>query len=451
MVDLASGQGGAPNLAVAVAALILVGTIVAVLVRPLRLHEAWWAGLGAGLMAAFGLVGPADAATVLGETASVLLFLAGVLVAGAVAERAGVFALAALWTARRTGQSARRLFVGLYLVGAIVATLLSLDAAAVVLTPIVFTLVRQGRLPALPFAFLCAYVANTASLLLPVSNLTNLLVQARFRLPFWEFARVMALPALLAAGANLAFLYGRFRGQLSGGLDVEALEVQVRLLKRSPFLRWSLALLTLTLVGLGAAGAAGFPLWPVAMAGGAALASLALARREVRPVFFARSISWGLLPFVVGLFLVIRGAENGGLTRQLLAMTGARAALAGSADPRAGTHVPATPSMADLTSLALGTAVGSNFVNNIPMTLLGMSAAGNLGAYGPYALLLGVNLGPNLTVVGSLATMLALNIARQHGLDLRGWDYLKLGLAAMPISLAAGLAGLWLAIGLAGP
>lgn len=468
---LLGGAGEQPGLALAVGAAILVGTVAAVLLRPFRLHEAWWACLGAGLMAASGLVGVADAREVVRETAGVLLFLAGVLVAGAVADRAGVFALAALWTARRTGTHATRLFVGLYLLGALLTTFLSLDATAVILPPIVLAMVRQGGLPALPFVFLCAYVANTASLWLPVSNLTNLLVQARFGLGFWDFARIMALPALLAAGANLLFLFVCFRRQLVGGLDVEALEVQVRVRSRSPFLRWSLALLCVTLVGFGIAGAAGFALWPVALAGGGALAVLALARREVRPGFFVRGISWGLVPFVLGLFLVIRGAEHSGVARQVLTAAVGRTALAlspgaqpaveGTQDANQGAEAPGRgpaapgeaekPAFSELVSLAVAAAMGSNLVNNVPMTLLGMGPAGAVGGLGPYALLLGVNIGPDLTIIGSLATMLVLGIVRQQGVEVRGWEYLKVGLGAMPVSLAAAIAGLWLSVTLGAP
>ncbi len=458
--------GYAPGPALLVGAAILVGTVAAVLIRPLRLHEAWWACLGAGLMAAFGFVGLDDAVGVVQETAGVLVFLVGVLVAGAVADRAGVFALAALWTARRTGTRATRLFVGLYLVGAMLTTFLSLDATAVILPPIVLAMVRRGGLPALPFVFLCAHVANTASLWLPVSNLTNLLVQARFDLPFWQFARVMALPATLAAGANLALLFLFFRRQLVGALDVEALEIQVRVLSRSPFLRWSLALLGLTLVGFGVAGALGYPLWPVALAGGGALAILAVARKEVRPAFFVRGISWALVPFVVGLFLVIRGAEHSGVAQQVLTVAVGRTALAGSlAVPPGGPggHGGATPHLqeaaegtwvrtladgvgfSELASVAALAAAGSNLVNNVPMTLLGMSAAQAAGPLGPYALLLGVNVGPDLSIIGSLATMLVLGIVRQQGVEVRGWEYLKVGLVAMPVSLGAAVLGLWLA------
>ena len=453
----AGGASGGVGVGVLPVAVVFAVTVAGVLLRPRRVHEAWVAVAGAAAMGVWGAVGWSDLAAVLQETAPVLVFLAGVLVAGAVADRAGVFSLAALWTARATGSSARRLFVGVYVLGSVVTALFSLDATAVVLTPIVFHLVRHAGLAPLPFVFACTYAANTPSLVLPVSNLTNLLVQARFGLGFWEFARAMALPNLLAGGVGLGVLYGLFRGQLRGQLPVEQLELEVRALSRSPFLRWSACLLALMLAGFGLAGAAGWPLWPVALGGGAALAALALGRQEVRPRFFVRAVAWGLLPFVVGLFLVIRGVENAGLSRALLSAAVERPAqaaahlVAGEAQPHPGPHeteVGGQPAAAApwprRVALAVAAALGSNLVNNIPMTLLGMGAVGQ-DRWAAYSLLLGVNLGPNLSIIGSLATMLALGLVRQRGVDVGGWSYLRVGLVAMPATLAAGLAGLWLA------
>ena len=439
--------------------IVFAATVLAVLLRPWRIHEAWFAAAGAVLMTALGAVGWPDVVGILRETAPVLVFLAGVLVAGAVAERAGVFALAALWTARWTGSSPGRLFVGVYALGAVVTTLFSLDATAVMLTPIVFNVVRHAGLPPLPFVFVCTYAANTPSLWLPVSNLTNLLVQARFGLDFWAFARAMTLPQLLAAGANVAVLYLLFRRQLRGRLQLEGLELQVRALSRSSFLRWSLGLLGAMLVGFGVAGALGWPLWPVAVWGAVGLAALGLARREIRPAFLLRGVSWGLLPLVVGLFLVIRGMESAGVARQMLHLAvdrpaQAAAVWAGDAVDTDGAGLPGEQAgRAQVAAgggwprrLALGmaAALGSNLINNIPMTLLGMTAVGE-DPVAPYALLLGVNVGPNLSVVGSLATLLALGLVRQRGLDVGGWPYLRLGCLVMPVSLAAGMLGLWLA------
>ena len=192
-------------------------------------------------------------------------------------------------------------------------------------------------------------------------------------------------------------------------------------------------------------------------AGRIGLAALALGRQEVRPRFFVRAVAWGLLPFVVGLFLVIRGVENAGLSGALLSAAVERPAQAaahlvgGETQPHPGPHETEAGGQAAAAApwprrvaLAVAAALGSNLVNNIPMTLLGMGAVGQ-DRWAAYSLLLGVNLGPNLSIIGSLATMLALGLVRQRGVDVGGWSYLRVGLLAMPATLAAGLAGLWLA------
>ena len=436
--------------------LLFAATVAGILWRPRGIHEAWVAGAGAALMLLLGAVSPAAAAAVLRETAPVLAFLAGVLVVAAVAERAGVFTWAALWTARLAGSSLRRLFVASYLLGSAVTILFSLDTTAVVLAPVVFRLVQQAGADPVPFAFLSVYVANVTSLLLPVSNLTNLLVQARYELPFWEFARVMALPALLAGAVNLGLLYAVFRRRLQGRLDTQALEVQVRALSRSPFLRWSLGISAGTILGFGVAGWVGVPLWPVAVAGGIASAVLALRRREVMPSFFVRGVAWAVIPFVVGLFVVIEGFRTSGAGRDLVAAAlTPRAAAETLSGPSASRPTDPWATLESLGRFVALTALGSNLVNNIPMTLLGMGALeaqaaidaggeGALGGLAPYALLLGVNTGPLLTVVGSLATILSLTLLRQRGVEVGGWQYLRMGLLVMPPTLAAATLGLML-------
>ncbi|MEW6046247.1 MAG: SLC13 family permease [Bacillota bacterium] len=437
-----------------IAGLIFVLTVAGILFRPFGWHEAWFGGAGAALMLATGAVRADGVLAVLEQTAPVLLFLVGVLMVAAVAERAGVFTWAALKAARLAGASPRRLFVASYLLGALVTTFFSLDTTAVVLAPVVLRIVQQAGANPLPFVYLSVYVANVTSLLLPVSNLTNLLVQAQYGLQFWEFARIMSLPALLSAGANLALLYAVFHRQLAGRLDVQGLQLQVRALSRSPFLRWSVLISAATILGFGVAGWLQAPLWPVALAGGTAMAGMALVRREVRPQFFRRAVAWAVIPFVVGLFIVIQGVQATGVGGQLMAAAlSPRAAALPAIEPGAPGERPPAPALegfGDLAALAATSAVGSNVVNNIPMTLLAMAnlppaeatAPSPWGRLAPYALLLGVNIGPTLTVVGSLATILTLTLVRQRGVNVSGWHYLRMGLIMMPPTLTAALLGL---------
>lgn len=206
---ITSGNGGCTALLIPL--LIFAITLFFILWRPRGIREAWFAAGGAALMGAAGFVGWSDVVRLWAETGDVLAFLAGMLVVGYVADQAGVFSWLAYHTARLSRGSGVRLYVGLYLIGVFVTVWFSLDTTAVVLAPIVYSLVQALGLPPLPFVLATTYVANTASLLLPVSNLTNLIVWSRFDVPFWRYAAVMALPAAAAVAVNLGLFLWMFR------------------------------------------------------------------------------------------------------------------------------------------------------------------------------------------------------------------------------------------------
>ncbi|MEJ7819927.1 MAG: SLC13 family permease, partial [Rubrobacteraceae bacterium] len=193
---------------------ILAATLALVLTRPRDIGEAWWAVLGGGLTLVLGLVSFEEAWEILRETEDALILLVGMMALSAVAEKAGFFDWAASLTARAGRGRVFLLYGFVFLVGTLVTTTLSLDATAIVLTPIVYGMVVRLRLSPLPFMFACVYTANTASLFLPISNLTNLLAYDRFDLGFVRFGLVMLLPGLLAVITNFAIFAFLFRNDL---------------------------------------------------------------------------------------------------------------------------------------------------------------------------------------------------------------------------------------------
>ncbi|OUM94821.1 MAG: hypothetical protein BAA04_11280, partial [Firmicutes bacterium ZCTH02-B6] len=437
------GYGGAPTLVIPL--LIFVITLVLILWRPRGIREAWFAAAGAMAMFCAGAVDGGDVRDLALETAPVLLFLVGMLAVGYVADRAGVFVWLAQHTARLSGGSGRRLFVGLYAVGVVVTVWFSLDTTAVILAPIVYSLVQALGLPPLPFVLATTYVANTASLLLPVSNLTNLIVWNRFHIPFWGFAAAMAVPALAAIAVNLVLFLWLFRRDIPARFPVNVLAhpaaetaagsdpagratAQRRLTE-------CLVILGLLLTGIAAAPFFGWELWEVALAGALALTVHGAVRGYVRLRELAGGISWDLMPFVFSLFLVLRGVGNSGLSE-----------VFSSVLARGG----ATGSFGGLLVIAATTALGSNLINNLPMVLVAADsltapvANGQVGMASVYAALLGTNLGPNLTVIGSLATMLALSIVGSKGMRVSGVQYLKIGAVTVPLLLLGSVLGLWL-------
>lgn len=420
------------------AGLVFLVTLALILTRLFGVNEAWWAAAGGALALALGLVPLAQAWRIVLESREVLIFLVGMMALSAVAERAGIFGWAASLAARAGGGSVPRLYAMVFLVGTVVTATLSLDATAIMLTPLVYGIVVRLRLSPLPFMFACTYTANTASLFLPISNLTNLLVYDALDLSFFGFLKIMLLPGALAVAANLLVFAALFGRELRGGYDVG--ESGFRPESRS-FFRLAAAGLAVVLVALFAAPVLGASIGLVALAGGAAVAAAAVLGGYVGLREVAGSISWGLVVLVVGLFVVVQGVENAGLAGLV------RDALS-LASPGEG--------FVQILGVALGAAAGSNLINNVPMTVVALNALeplisdGTLSPAAAYAALLGTNIGPNLAIMGSLATLIWLSILRGRGLEVTAVDYLKVGAVAMPAILLAAVLGLWVSIGVFG-
>lgn len=420
------------------AGVILASTLLLILIRPKDISEAWWAVLGGICVLAFGLVPLREAAGIVAETHDALFLLLGMMALSAAADRAGFFDRAASLAARAGGGSVRKLYVMVFLVGTAVTVVLSLDATAIVLTPIVYGMVVRLRLRPLPFVFACTYTANTASLFLPVSNLTNLLAYNAFDLGFVRFAAVMLIPATLAVAANLLVFLVLFRGDLIGGYDEDApFEVG-----NPAFFRLATWGVVAVLVGFFVAPILGFSIGLIALVGGAAVVAVArlfgwVSLREV-----SAEVSWGLFALVIGLFVVVRAAEDAGLT----ATIGDALSLAGEGS-----------GLLEILAVATGAALGSNLVNNLPMVVMVINGAGPLlesggaGTAVVYAALLGTNVGPNLTIVGSLATLIWLAIVRGRGVQVSAKDYLKIGAVSTPFILLAAVFGLWVSLMVFGP
>jgi arsenical pump membrane protein len=404
-----------------------------VLARPRYVNEAAAAVLGAVLVLAAGWARPDDVLRGIQDTAGVLLFLLAMMLLAHLAETAGVFHWAAGWALRTACGRGWVLFVNLYLLGALITLLLSLDVTAVMLTPVVCALVRRLRLDPVPYVLACAFVANTASLALPVSNLTNILVYDLLGVGFWDFVRYLALPNLVALAINVSLLVLLFWHKLPGTIVIHVVD---RAAPLSPFFRWSLATLATTVALLIVAGMRGWSFWPVALPPALFLAALALRRRWISPAMLRQAIAWPLPPFVIGMYVIVMAVYRA-LEAPALNL------------PAVAAHLPGP---LPLLATALSTAIGANMVNNLPLTLaaiqvlravdpaLATAAGVNLRTTLAMGMLLGVNLGPTLTVTGSLATMLCLAIARRHGITIPARAVLRAGaISALPMLLAATL------------
>jgi Na+/H+ antiporter NhaD/arsenite permease-like protein len=379
--------------------------------------------VGAGLLlvgavaVATGVLPAADAVAVGARVWPVLLFAVAVTVVAELADAAGVFAAVAERLARLGRGHGWLLWMLVVLLAVCSTVFLSLDTTAVLLTPVVVLLARHHGYPPLPFALTTVWLANTGSLLLPVSNLTNLL--AEYALGFSDparFAALMAAPAVVAVVVPCLVLAVVFRRELGTRYVAEAAEGP-----RDPVLFWLAAGVLAVLIPLLVSG---LPVWIPASAAALVLLT-AFAVREpgwVRPAL----VPWGLLLFAGGLFLVVEAAHALGMATWLGVLTG------DGDDPLS------------LLRMAASGMLGANAIDNLPAYLALEPLADSPARVA--ALLIGVNAGPLVTPWASLAVLLWHDRLRALGVELPWRRYLLLGLVAAPLTVLAATLALALTV-----
>src|SRR5260370_6648514 len=225
--------------------LITLLTLTGIMVRPWKVNEALAAPAGAALLLILGLISPADALSTLLHDWNTFLFFLGMMSLSALAEVAGLFGWLAVQAARLSGNSSRRLFLNTFLLGSIISMLLSNDATALILTPVIYTLVTRLRLPVLPYLFACTFIVDTASFLLPVSNPINIIVTTRFPLDLLTFLRLLFLPCLLCICVNPGVFYLLYRRQLRGSFVMKRLPSIEKSANPTPYFPYTSTLVTL--------------------------------------------------------------------------------------------------------------------------------------------------------------------------------------------------------------
>jgi arsenical pump membrane protein len=405
-----------------IAAAIVVAALLCVLVRPFRLPEAVWAVAGAVLLVACGLLPIAAAAVGLGKSLDVCLFLTGMMLLAEVARREGLFDAVAAFAVAHARGSPRRLFALVYAAGVIITVFLSNDATAVVLTPAVFAAARKARTAPLPHLFACAFVANAASFVLPISNPANLVLYASHPPALAQWLGRFALASALSILATFAALAWAERADLRG--DCETADAPIAITRGG----WTaIAALAVTVVVLAGVSAMNQPLGlPTALLG-VATATLTVAARRASPLPLLRGVSWSVLPLVAGLFVMV----------EALGRIGVVGALADALRRAAA----AAPDLAPWVAGAL-VSLADNLANNLPVGLVASDAISQARPPSSLvdALLIGVDLGPNLSITGSLATLLWLAVIRREGENVTAWRFLKTGLVVTPPALLLALA-----------
>ncbi|MFF9896749.1 SLC13 family permease [Streptomyces longispororuber] len=425
---------------VSVAALAVV--LVCAVVRPFRLPEAVFAVPAAAAVVAAGAVPLAHVREEAARLGPVVGFLAAVLVLAKLCDDEGLFHACGTWMARWAGRHPGRLLGAVFALASVITAALSLDATVVLLTPVVFATAGRMRVVPTPHLYAAAHLSNTASLLLPVSNLTNLLAFSASGLSFTRFALLMTGPWLAAIAVEYAVLRRFFAAELAGpaasaaelaapaasAADTGAAEPEAPELPL-----FALVTVACTLAGFAVASAADTdPAWAAA-AGAAVLAGRALVRGRLSPRGLVRAASPAFLAFVLALGIVVRAVLDNGLGDVL------------------GHALPDGTGLLPLLGAAALAALLANLINNLPAVLALVPLAAPAGPGAVLAVLIGVNIGPNLTYAGSLATLLWRRVARRHGHEIRLREYTALGLLTVPAALLAATLALWAGLAVLGP
>ncbi len=410
------------GIALALALVLLAAALGAAVARSRFLPEAGVATFGAVLLVATGALSLSRAGHALRSLAPTVAFVAALLLLAEGCRRDGLFDAVGALMARGAAGSPLRLLTFVFAVAATVTAVLSLDATVVLLTPVVFATAARMRTSARPHVYACSHLANSASLLLPVSNLTNLLAFGASGLTFARFGVLMAFPTLAVIGVEWAVIRRFF------AVDLERPRHPVTAPARPSLPRLSLITLTLTLTGFALSSVVGIaPVW-FAVAGAVAISTPALAMPARGATVMARAVEPGFLIFVLGLGVIVQAASDNGLAAAVRDL------------------LPAGTSLPDLLAIAAISAILANLVNNLPATLIVIPVAAGGGDGAVLAALIGVNVGPNLTYVGSLATLLWRRVLRAEDTEVSLREFVALGALTVPAGLIAATVLLWCAL-----
>jgi len=411
-------------------AAIFVATLVLVIWQPRGLGIGWSASAGAALALLAGVVQPSDIVAVWHIVWNATATFIAIIITSIILDAAGFFEWAALHVARWGRGRGHWLFALIVLLGAAVSALFANDGAALILTPIVMEmLLALGFGPGATLAFVMAagFIADTASTPLVVSNLVNIVSADFFGIGFGSYASVMVPVNFAAVGATLAVLFLFFRRQIPARYDVGQLPAPRSAVRDPATFRAGMAVLALLLAGFFVLEPLGIPVSAIACAGALALLLVAGRQHIVGTRRVMREAPWHIVVFSLGMYLVVYGLRNAGLTAHLTALL---------------EHFAAHGVWGAALGTGLVTAFLASVMNNLPAVLVGALSIADTTATGAvrdamiYANVIGTDLGPKITPIGSLATLLWLHVLARKRLRITWGYYFKVGIVlTLPVLL----------------
>jgi arsenical pump membrane protein len=425
-----------------IALLIFIVTLVLVIWQPRGLGIGWSALLGAGAALLLGVVQLSDIPVVWHIVWNATAAFIAIIIISLLLDEAGFFEWAALHVARWGRGNGRLLFIYIVLLGAAVAALFANDGAALILTPIVMAmLLALGFSPAATLAFVMAagFIADTASLPLVVSNLVNIVSADYFKIGFAGYAAVMIPVNIASVAGSLGVLFLYFRRSIPAHYDVSQLKAPNEAIRDPATFRAGWVVLALLLIGFFGLESLGVPISLVATTGSLILLAVAARGHVINTRKVVREAPWQIVIFSLGMYLVVYGLRNEGLTGYITGLLDIFASYG-------------------VWGATLGTgflaAFLSSIMNNMPTVLIGAlsidatSATGVVKEAMIYANVIGCDLGPKITPIGSLATLLWLHVLARKNTVITWGYYFQVGIVLTVPVLLVTLATLamWLSI-----
>ena len=409
-------------------------TLLFIIWQPRDLQIGTSAVIGAIIALIVGVVSLDDVLTVTSIVWDATLAFIGIIILSMVLDEIGFFEWAAIKMAKLSGGSGNKMFVYILLLGALVSAFFANDGAALILTPILLAKMKYLKMKPLPiFAFLMAggFIGDSASNPLVISNLTNIVTVGYFDIGFVEYAKNMFLPNLLSIFASIVVLWLYFRKDIPLRVDVVELPEASSVIKNQTMFKISWFFLALLMLGYFVGDIYHLPVSLFALGGALVFLLIANHYKAVKPMMTIKAAPWQVVWFSVGLYVVVYGLKNAGLTDIIASW------------------IVALTAYGETTAI-IGTGFLSAFIssvmNNMPTIMIMDIAIDKVGYAGNealvYANILGSNLGPKMTPIGSLATLLWLHVLDKKGVKISWSEYMKVGLVITPPVLLVALLGL---------